>query len=347
MNFVSVPRETISQINKAGRVLRASPKDVWALNLADRWRACHAYPIHTFYSTLKIRLKKYASDSIAAQRLKRMPTIIDKLKREHTMALALMQDIGGVRAVVNTVNSVRELEKLYLDKEKFEHELVIHKDYIGHPKTDGYRGVHLIYRYKNKRAKAYNGLLLELQLRTRLQHNWATAVETMSTFLGQRLKFRQGEAPWRKFFVATSAAFAHLEKCNPPPGYENISKEETFAMVTKLDRELKALEQMQGIAVVTKNIHTGGSRAGSSYHLIILNSVDKQVTVQSYSRTQIQQANRDYIAYEKKAANGEPIEPVLVSAGNLMELKKAYPSFFLDVRPFVGAVTTIKSQSSV
>lgn len=347
MSFVLVPKETISQINKAGRVLRASPKDTWALNLADRWRACHAYPIHTFYSTLKIRLKKYDSDSIAAQRLKRMPTIIDKLKRESTMALALMQDIGGVRAVVDSVNSVRELEKLYLDKDRLEHELMIHKDYISCPKTDGYRGIHLIYRYKNERAKAYDGLLLELQLRTKLQHNWATAVETMSTFLGQRLKFRQGEESWRNFFIATSAAFAHLEKCNPPPGYENISKKETFNIVTKLDGELKALEQMQGIAVVTKNIHIGGSKAGSSYHLIILNSVDKQVTVRSYSRTQVQQANRDYILFETKAANGEQIEPVLVSAGNLIKLRKAYPSFFLDVRPFVGAVNTIKSQSGV
>lgn len=99
------------------------------------------------------------------------------------MNLARMQDIGGLRTVVSSIARVSKLETEYRSS-KFKHVLVSSKDYISEPKEDGYRGIHLIYKYSNPRAPAYEGLSLELQMRTRLQHAWATAVETMGTFLG-------------------------------------------------------------------------------------------------------------------------------------------------------------------
>jgi hypothetical protein len=130
------------------------------------------------------------------------PTIINKLRLNPSMKLARMQDIGGVRAVLKTIKDVRDLEREYRNKSHFKHELVNEKDYIESPKNTGYRGIHLIYKYKNnrKKAKEYNGLLLELQIRTRLQHAWATAVETMGTFLGQPLKSMDGDKKWFDFF---------------------------------------------------------------------------------------------------------------------------------------------------
>jgi hypothetical protein len=120
MVFSPVPKESKSQINKAGKMLVedtplfADLKS--ARDIAERWRACHAYPINTFQATLRKRLKKFR-DPIAAQRLKRMPTIIDKLKRYPTMTLTTMQDIGGVRAILN---SVRELLPIVKTKKRLE-----------------------------------------------------------------------------------------------------------------------------------------------------------------------------------------------------------------------------------
>src|SRR2546425_2674980 len=98
MAFSRVPKESKSQINKAGQFLAqtdSTPEEFfWAIDLAEKWRACHAYPINTFQATLRVKLRQYSPDSIAAQRLKRMPTIIDKLKRFPDMNLARMQDIG-------------------------------------------------------------------------------------------------------------------------------------------------------------------------------------------------------------------------------------------------------------
>ena len=78
-----------------------------------------------------------------------------------------MQDIGGLRAVVATAKQVYELRNSYVDKSKFEHVLVSENDYIKEPKDSGYRGIHLIYKYNNRKggAKAYEGLQVELQIR--------------------------------------------------------------------------------------------------------------------------------------------------------------------------------------
>jgi putative GTP pyrophosphokinase len=186
VTFSSVPQESKSKIKKAGEILKTCSPDhpdyKWALDLADKWRACHAYPINTFQSTLRLKLKKYSKNTIVAQRLKRMPTIIDKLKRFHpNMQLTTMQDIGGIRAVLGSINEVYTLADEYRKSSLFAHKLINEHDYIQNPRDeDGYRSLHLIYQYVNKKNPDYDGLKLELQIRTKLQHTWATAVETMN-----------------------------------------------------------------------------------------------------------------------------------------------------------------------
>lgn len=71
---ISVPLESKSQINKSGKIL--SQADVFsdeyqdALELANRWRACHAYPINTFQATLRTKIKNCQGEVLVAQRLK-------------------------------------------------------------------------------------------------------------------------------------------------------------------------------------------------------------------------------------------------------------------------------------
>ena len=128
MPYAKVPEESKNKINKAGKILNGSDLDIdlennnWMLefsdawNLADKWTACHAYPINTFQSTLRRKLRSYPKEKkyqrIVAQRLKRMKTIIDKLERYPAMQLTTMQDISGVRAVLP---DMKEVEKLAMD----------------------------------------------------------------------------------------------------------------------------------------------------------------------------------------------------------------------------------------
>ncbi len=342
MSFVT-PQFTRSQVNRAGEIL-AHPQGVpvadqqWAADVLANWRACHGYPINTFQATLRYKLKNGYGDAIVAQRLKRAPSIILKLQRFDSMQLARMQDIGGLRVVLNSVSRVRRLEREYRST-RFEHELTNSKDYVDYPKADGYRSVHLIYRYKNKRAPAYDGLSLELQIRTRRQHAWATAVETMGTFLGQALKAGQGDEEWREFFAKASAALAILERSAPVPGFEDREREDVFDDVARTQERLRVLQRLQGFAIAADQITT--ERGQGAYHLIVLDSGRRIVTIRPYPRANLAQASVDYATVEKRTNAGEPIEAVLVSAGPVAALRRAYPNYFLDTQAFIREMNAV------
>ena len=52
-----------------------------AYQVLTNWRACHSYPINTFQATLRQKLRGIDAGALVAQRLKRTPSIINKLKR--------------------------------------------------------------------------------------------------------------------------------------------------------------------------------------------------------------------------------------------------------------------------
>jgi hypothetical protein len=63
-----------------------------------------------------------------------MPPIINKLKREPTMQLTTMQDIGGVRAALRDISEVNKLVDQYRDKSRLTHDLSSEYNYIEAPK---------------------------------------------------------------------------------------------------------------------------------------------------------------------------------------------------------------------
>ena len=338
-----IPLYSKSKLDWAGKILtdtKPSSEDLkLAWSMLNNWRACHDYPINTFQSTLRKRLKKVDTSSIVAQRLKRMPAIIAKLKRFPDMRLSQMQDIGGLRAIVGTVPHVNDLALIYKKPNLMNHKLLSCHDYIQNPKPDGYRGIHLVFRYNNTKRKEYNGLSIELQIRTKLQHNWATAVETMDTMLGQSLKLGEGDKKWKSFFSVASSALAYFEKTPLVPQHSLLSKEETFEAVRHAEREINALEKMQSYSVAIDWVNK--QQKSWSYHLIVLNSLRKEIQIKSYARNQFENAKLDYTNAEQLAGEGAPIEPVLVSVGPLKDLQKAYPNFFLDIDEFMRILKLI------
>lgn len=339
MNFSKPPTESRKGINRAGKILADPNSSVKnksdALEIVNSFRAAHAYPINTFQATLRSKLRTF-EEALVAQRLKRMPTIIDKLRRYPDMQVTTMQDIGGVRAVLKDMRDVELLANQYRDRSRFKHEIKNEMNHIANPRSsDGYRSLHLIYKYRNERAPEYEGLLVELQIRTRLQHAWATAVETMGTFTGQALKSRQGDEKWLRFFALTSSAFSYIERTQPV--FPDKTLQQTCDELRSMEETLGVINQLSGLAIAPKVIDDSQQKNPSKYyyHLIILDSSSKSVTIKSYSRNELEKATADYLKYEKRAREGELIEPVLVSAGNIDQLKKAYPNYFLDAHYFL------------
>lgn len=235
-----IPKYSKNQVSKAGLTIvdfnldLEDPKDLdqllKAFEVISNWRLCHGYIINTFQANLRKKVKPIDDIAIVAQRLKRMTSIVRKLRRYKNIKLSTMQDIGGLRAVVSTLKKVRNVQQDFTSS-RFHHELVTCTDYISSPKASGYRSVHLVYRFKSPVRPQYNSLLIEIQIRTRIQHAFATAVETMDTFLNTSLKSSEGPTEWLNFFSLIGSAFAHLEDTPPIPGYENMTKKATFKAV--------------------------------------------------------------------------------------------------------------------
>jgi hypothetical protein len=349
MSLLPPPNCSKGQIKKAGDILISEIpvlKDRQeAIEIAGQWRASHAYPMNTFQATLRIRLRKGGyRDYIVAQRLKRMPTIIDKLKRFPNMNLTTMGDIGGLRAILPKLSDVKKLADQY-KKSRFSHTQIALHDYITDPKPKtGYRGIHFIYSYKNTKHPRWDGLRLELQIRTYLQHLWATAVETMGTVIGESLKSEQGSDKWLDFFALVSSAFAYEEKAVPIPRFAHLSEKQTFKEIASAEKKLGVIKHLTKIALATTAIKPSISKKWH-YHLIILKTpvppkTTSSVEVKSYGEGEISLATKDYQEIEERAAN-EQIEAVLVSAGRLVSLVRAYPNYFLDTNEFIAKLKKI------
>ena len=236
----ATPQYSKNKINAAGAKLVDPSNEMdldEALTIINNWRSSHSFPLNTFQVGLRRLGNQVYNDCLVAQRIKRLSSIEAKLSRFPTMTLSQMQDIGGCRAVLRTVGQVRKLSKFYTES-KVKHKLHTVDDYIRNPKDSGYRGIHLIYTYYSDRSDIYNTLKIEMQLRSAFQHAWATAVETVGTFVQQALKSSQGEADWLRFFTLMGAALALREKTAPVPDTPSDRKQlkkEVYGYERKLD----------------------------------------------------------------------------------------------------------------
>jgi len=336
-----------NKVNKAGEILRNpdSPDldNLWAADVLSNWRAIHNYPINTFQATLRNKLKMVDDKALVAQRLKRIPSIIEKLRRFPGMKLSRMQDIGGLRAVVRDMTKVQLLYDNY-KKTHFRHGLINEHNYINSPKTSGYRSIHLVYRYNNPLAPDYNGLLIELQLRTRKQHAWATAVETMGIFLNYALKSSEGPDEWLKFFSLTGSAFAHLENQSPVPGYEGLTSEETYRAVAQKSKELNVREKLVGFGAAIDAIHSDKRRG--TYYLLVLDPIKRTLRFKAYSKERFGVATHDYLKAENIIVKGSQKQAVLVATASVEALRRAYPNFFLDTHEFLKILKNIEKRAA-
>jgi len=311
------------------------------LEILSNWRATHSYPMHIFKKRLKKISEKLDKNAVSSQRLKRVPSIIKKLNRKYkgkkaTMKLTQMQDIAGCRVVMTNINLVKKLYKDYYIKGDLKHKKKNEKDYITYPKEDGYRSIHLVYKYKSDKEKKalYNDLLVEVQIRTKIQHIWATAVETVGFFTGQALKSNEGEKEWTDFFKLVSSAFAILESCPLVPDTP-LNREELILQIRKKEKELNVISKMKKWTKSLKLLESLKSKKNTYLYLLELNTIQEKLIVTPYSKRQEGKAIKDYSEAEKRIYDKKGYDVVLVGADNFSDLRHTYPNYFLDTRDFI------------
>lgn len=314
-----------------------------AEDLLTYWRFIHLPVLNTFQSTLRKKLvQKYKKQGFIAQRLKRSTSIISKLRREPNMKLSTMNDIAGIRAVMNNLKDVFSLSS-ELKKSRAKHKKLNEYDYIRNPKKSGYRSIHLIFQYHNSKIPESDGLKVEVQIRTKLQHIWATTVETLGTFMGTSLKSSEGSDKILEFLSLTSSAFALIEKTELVKEHSNLSRLDIFKMVLNQYKELNIEEKLRGFTVAAENIEKRNDKENFSYFLISLNLQKRVVNIKRYKKTELNNANEDYTELERTISTGAPLQVVLVSIDRISSLSKAYPSYFLDTKDFIKEIEKIKS----
>jgi hypothetical protein len=196
-----------SEVDRCGETLRdltakglsRGPIERAALDLLDAFRAEFTAPLTKVVMGLRSAVQTEGAPVLVAQRLKRQPRIVGKLVRFPRMELSRMQDIGGCRAIVPDVRTVDGVLKRIV-RQKSE---VLHvDDYNLKPKPSGYRAVHVIVRR--------DMTLIEIQLRTPWQQQWATLVEDIDGAL--RLTLKDEEGPEELLGYLRSLAYAQWEQ---------------------------------------------------------------------------------------------------------------------------------------
>ncbi|MFN8278651.1 MAG: RelA/SpoT domain-containing protein [Saprospiraceae bacterium] len=328
------------QISKAGEVLLTS-KSIddreEALNLINNWRTNHLHPLVTLKnSLLRLLSKTNIVPILVSQRLKRLSSIEYKLDLNPDMGLGGMQDIGGFRAVLKDVKDLEKLKKALINQ-RTPHKLERVVDYVSLPKNTGYQSIHFVYKYTSRKDD-FDGLKLELQIRTKLQHNWATAVETAGIITKTSLKSNQGPDDWLDFFKVVSSLFAIKEKLPVLEEHKTLSMEELMIKCFNYCKDIKILTKLIAIRVTSNKIES--DNFPGDYYLLNININEKFVNIQIFNKNHFEDATNEYLKLEK-VINPNDNAVVLVSASSIKTLKKAYPSYFLDTSEFIKAVERI------
>lgn len=323
-----------NQVKKAGKVFvdllnhKSVKFDVDTpdpLVVINNWRAAHSFPLQVLYMHVK---KSVPQTAIVAQRLKRLYSITQKLYRFPHMSLTAMQDIGGCRVIVDSIDDIYSLIAKF-KKSKMRHKLKEEYDYIKRPKEDGYRSYHIVYSYFSDRNPKYNGLFIEIQIRTHIQHLWATAVETMDTFTGDPLKIGQGDPQNRQFFILASRLLAIFELSGGDLDAVRASRDfEEFCMY---DADYHVLQKLKNIKEAVEFVKT--TDKSNQYYLLILNRSTGVLNISQFSSSQLEEATERYNLLEKEKEQEQDV--VLVSTTSYNALKKAYPNYFSDISEFI------------
>ena len=192
-----------------------------------------------------------------------MESIINKLQRPNSSKLSRIDDIAGIRIIVNNINEIYKVSKLLDDlliNDNFQ--LKYNKNYVELPKKDGYRSLHKIFtfNYENK------SLNFEIQIRTRLQHLWSTTVEIYDLIEYKNLKsgsFNKLKTWEGLFFERCSKVTENFEKNNL------INSKKMIDKIFKFKKYIKIFEKLKTVKSI-KNIHLlEGYKDGDSFLLII------------------------------------------------------------------------------
>ncbi|WP_461168563.1 hypothetical protein [Trueperella pyogenes] len=279
--------------------------------------------------------------------MKRVPSIKGKIERPNaSFNLHTMDDIGGCRLIVKNIEDVPSalsmLEAKLENSSMGKPEINV-KNYIASPKESGYRSCHLIIRFPD----ISGANRVEIQIRTELQHHWATAVEVFDEIYGSSIKSPRGDemdesivADCKSLLRITSGLFAFEENQPCIPGMKESKGEllEKLTRIEHLDEITRQLEAAcQDVVVQPPTTIDDGD-----IHILRFFKEQQLLIVDHFSQQELQHALEQYERFEQDAFSPEPgddMEPenvnVVLVRATRMDLQVAYPNYSAQTLVFL------------
>lgn len=231
-----------TSVRRAGSTIRRLIRDeapttdaesellVAAVELVSAYRSFYSEPMDRVNRGLRELCSQTGLEAQVSSRLKRLPTIVDKLCRPDNSDLSRMEDIGGCRIVASSYSDLQSIR--HVVEEHYGSHVSRVRNYISEPRPSGYRSLHVIISEPESQLK------IEVQLRTRLMHDWAELVEAFNSMFGENFK-NEGEHPVHEFMKIQSKQFAYDENLGSALSVAEVDKLRTLA--SEVQRLLRSL----------------------------------------------------------------------------------------------------------
>ncbi len=308
-------KKSNSQIRKLGDNIRKNidntPENLF--KELEEYRVSYKGSISRMFELLYESAKKIRHDSITTYRIKRIESILSKLNRYPKMDLDRMWDIAGCRCVFSSEKNVYKLLNTLEDK------VVIRKknDYYTNPQETGYKSIHIYISEIDRQSRP-----IELQIRTRNDHNWATLVEIIDLLYGKHIKEGQKDKDFERFHKLMSYSKS-LKKDEKSELINLVHKHQIFNRLYSVFAQNYLNVRMQWLNL----------NKGKHDHFYIIEVKDNsQPIISAYSS--FNKAEKDY--FEKFiASKGSNIVLTYLPQTNFQNIEIAYANYTLTTHTFI------------
>ena len=239
-----------------------------------------------------------------------------------------LQDIGGLRIVVDQNSDVDRLIEYITNKLKQQTSIGVKRivDYRQKGRDDsGYRAAHIIMER--------DGVSLELQIRSRIQHYWAELIERTSVIYGNVIKELEGDKIVIDYFKELSNLFYLIETGQHPDSNQRIDIErrriEAESIINESDtRNILSGYVNEGLVktLVDKERRIGESNFNNWVFIFNWNQgIFVDWTIVGLNPDE---AIKSYVEYENNYPADKGFEVVLVGTSSVANVRETHSHYF-------------------
>ncbi|KAB0604052.1 RelA/SpoT domain-containing protein [Castellaniella defragrans] len=292
----------------------------------DEYRKSHLQPLSETTIELQHWLNLYGDSYYIAQRLKRKPQIVRKLNRL-SVRLTQLQDIGGCRIIVEKNQDVDRLRKYIEEKisNQSNFNLIRTTDYREKGRDDtGYRSLHLIFEK--------NGIKLELQIRSRIQHYWAESIERTSVIYGYHLKEKEGDQAVIDYFKKLSDIFYEIEAGREPHAREKLELDQlrirSEGIIESSDKNKIFDSYINEDIIKTLAQKEARNKHGLNNWIIVFDWNTGAFVSWDIINRDPDDAISAYVEYEKMFPASEGYEVVMIGSSDVATVRQTHSHYF-------------------